>query len=309
MRAELKSVAETLAVGAWATWLARRMRRGQAVVLAYHNVVPDGDSGHGQTTLHVPLSKFRSHLDRLSETHRIVTVEALLDGSAWNANVRRPLAALTFDDAYSGAVTLGVPELVTRGLPATLFVAPGLLGRKAFWWDVLADRRGGNLPDSLREKALEEEAGDCRRILSSLQGGKELSADLPDSVRSATQEEVDDAASEPGITLASHGWSHLNLTCLSDEELESELRRPLPWLDERWDSYLLAVSYPYGSSSSRVERMAGETGYAAGFRIDSGWLSRSSIQTKRLAIPRINLPSGISSRGFEIRTSGLWPVA
>lgn len=302
----MKSAAEAMAVSAGATRIARGMRRGQAVILAYHNVVPDCEGGRGQTTLHVPMSRFSRHLDRLSETHRIVTVEALLDGSAWAGDDRRPLAALTFDDAYAGAVTLGVPELVARGLPATVFVAPGLLGRRAFWWDVLADRRGGILPDSLMEWALGGEAGDSRRILRSLRDDRESSVNLPECLKSATVEEVGDAATYPGITVASHGWSHLNLASLSDDQLERELRRPLRWLDERWDSFLPAVSYPYGSASSRVEEMAGDTGYAAGFRIDGGWLSRASINM--LAVPRINVPSGASLRGFEIRTSGLWPV-
>lgn len=132
--------------------------------------------------------------------------------------------------------------------------------------------------------------------------------DFPDSMESATETEVDNATSSPGITVAAHGWSHLNLTCLSDKGLERELRRPLRWLHERWeDSALSVVSYPYGSSSPRVEKMAGEAGYTAGFRIDAGWLSRWPSNT--LSIPRINVPAGASLRSFEIRTSGLWPIA
>jgi hypothetical protein len=38
---------------------------------------------------------------------------------------------------------LGIPELVRRGLPATVFVAPALLDQRAFWWDRLANPTTG----------------------------------------------------------------------------------------------------------------------------------------------------------------------
>lgn len=306
-RAVLKTGVEALVVSSGATRAARKLRRGQAVVLAYHNVVPDAHDGRGQRTLHVPVSRFRRHLNRLSETHRIVSLKTLVDGSAWEQDPRRPLAVLTFDDAYSGALTLGVRALVDRGLPATVFVSPGLLGGQAFWWDVVADRRGGVLPESVRTRALEEEAGDQRRILNSRDAEGGEGSSLPASLRSGTEAELASAASSPGLTLASHGWNHLCMPRLGDEELERELRRPLAWLGERWQGTLPVLSYPYGSYSSSVHRRARDVGYAAAFRIRDGWITED--RPRAIGLPRVNIPSDVSLRGLEITTSGLWPGA
>jgi peptidoglycan/xylan/chitin deacetylase (PgdA/CDA1 family) len=111
------------------------------------------------------------------------------------------------------------------------------------------------------------------------------------------------AAGRPGITLASHTWSHPNLAALAAAELEDELQRPLAWLRERFTGVLPFISYPYGLSSPAVERAAADAGYEAALRIDGGWLRDGSVN--RYAIPRLNVPSGISDAGFRLRCSGV----
>lgn len=299
----LKTAAETLAVASGATAMARRLHRGRAIVLAYHNVVPDADAGRGQATLHLPVSRFRGQLDRLAATHRIVALDRLLDGSAWDRGSRRPLAALTFDDAYAGALVVGLPQVTARELPATVFVSPALLGGRCFWWDLLADRRQGVLPGGLRRWALDEMAGDHRRILTSPDVEAADSSELPDSLKSATEEELFDAETREGVTVASHGWSHRNMARLPDEALDYELERPLEWLSARLDGFLPVLSYPYGSSSTRVRERARRARYRAALEISGGWWSPGPESL--LALPRINVPAGVSLRGFEILTSGL----
>src|SRR5690606_40922240 len=86
--------------------------------------VPPEDAGQGDTSLHLPLPRFIQQIERVARTHEIVDLETTLSGPG-----HRPRAVLTFDDAYRGAVTLALPELRKRGLPATVFVAPALLGQ------------------------------------------------------------------------------------------------------------------------------------------------------------------------------------
>ena len=71
----------------------------------------------------------------------------------------RARAIITFDDAYRGAVTQGVAEVARRGLPATVFVNPGLIDGRQFWWDMLADPASGELAAELRRQALDECGG------------------------------------------------------------------------------------------------------------------------------------------------------
>ena len=109
MRGSLKRGAELALVrsglaGAW-----RRASGRDVVVLAYHNVVPSGDNPAGDSSLHLPLSSFSAQIDVLCETHSVVPLRDLMGAGR---RERKPLAAITFDDAYRGALELGLPELL-----------------------------------------------------------------------------------------------------------------------------------------------------------------------------------------------------
>ncbi len=278
----------------------RARRRSSALVLAYHNIVPDGERPVGDLSLHLPQASFSAQLDLLASTHDIVSLDEAVrpvDGSA------RPRAAITFDDAYRGAVRAGVPELARRGLPATIFVAPAFVGGGTFWWDALADDTG--LPEAIRSHALGALRGEDSAIRrwASGQGIRERA--LPDHQTVAAEAELAEATRNAGIQLAAHTWSHPNLAALDDDQLESEISRPLEWLRARFVAVTRWISYPYGLWSPAAERVAEAAGYEGGLRVDGGWLDPARSRTQRFAIPRLNIPAGVSIAGFELRSSGL----
>jgi peptidoglycan/xylan/chitin deacetylase (PgdA/CDA1 family) len=276
-----------------------RLRRSDALILAYHNVVPDGERVVGDSSLHLPRSSFAAQLDALLEMAEVVPLDVALAGGARSSG--RPRVAITFDDAYRGAVLVGVGELTSRGLPATIFVPPALLDGGVFWWDALTPRGKPGLADAVREDALQRLAGKGSAILAEHQCHD--TSHIPAYARGASEAELHSAVESSGITLASHSWSHPNLAALSATELEEELVRPLDWLRARFDRTLPYISYPYGHHSPAVERAAAAAGYRAGLRIEGGWLRDGAAN--RYAIPRLNIPAGISEAGFRLRCSGL----
>ncbi|MFL5521275.1 MAG: hypothetical protein ACJ8B6_10085, partial [Gemmatimonadales bacterium] len=120
MRKALRGAVEFALVASGLPALGRQRRRGDTLVLAYHNVVPDGLEAFGDRSLHLPLARFRRQLAALSETHDVVGLEQLESAPSSS----RPRAAITFDDAYAGALLLGLPAALELGFPATIFVAP-----------------------------------------------------------------------------------------------------------------------------------------------------------------------------------------
>ncbi|HEX6533140.1 MAG TPA: polysaccharide deacetylase family protein [Gemmatimonadaceae bacterium] len=278
----------------------RRRRAGDVLVLAYHDVVPHGAAPMGDRSLHLPRSAFARQLDLLRATHDVIPLEAALARGA--ARASRPSAVITFDDAYRGAVTGAIEELEARGMPATVFVPPAFVGGGAFWWDALTPPGAPGLPADVREHALTALAGRSDAILAGEESRGALDA-IPSYARCATEAELRRAAAVPGITLASHTWSHPNLAALQPEALDDELRRPLAWLRERFDEVLPLLTYPYGLASPAVERAAREAGYEAALRIDGGWLSRAPAD--RYALPRMDVPAGLSPAGFRLRIAGL----
>lgn len=281
--------------------LAQRRRAGEVLVLAYHDIVPRGERPVGDRSLHLPQDEFAAQLDILRDTHDVISLEAALSGEARHGE--RASVVITFDDAYEGAVTAGVAELAARGLPATIFVAPGLLGGAEFWWDVLTPPGAPGLDAELRERALTVQAGRGATILADASSTPAARATLPAFARGASLAALCQAAATPGITLGSHTWSHPNLAALPPEALLAELARPLAWLRETFDVAVPYLSYPYGLSSPAVERMAAQVGYRAAFRIDGGWLPREP--GNRYALPRLNVPAGLSREGFRLRSAGL----
>lgn len=275
----------------------RRMA-GRSLILAYHNVVPDGLQSQGDQSLHLPLSAFLRQIDLITAHCRVLSLTDLLAEGPFNDG---PHVAITFDDAYLGAVELAFPELARRGLPSTLFVAPGLLGGRSFWWDELAGGPGG-LPEDLRRSALEAEAGRYEWIRSRLL----LNADsgpLPSCFACASEQQLRALGELGGVTFGAHSWSHPNLVRIRPDELALELERPLEWLRTSGIPMVPILAYPYGLASKTVVSAAEQAGYTAALLVAGGWLGTRARHP--WAIPRYNVPAGLSDDGLMLRLAGV----
>ncbi|HEX8692861.1 MAG TPA: polysaccharide deacetylase family protein, partial [Longimicrobium sp.] len=299
-RPRARAAAEGLLAAALPPLLGRRVRQ-DTLVLAYHNVVPRGEAPSGERSLHLPRAAFAAQLDALARTHDVVPLAEVLAPASPGA--RRPRAAITFDDAYRGAVTAGLEELAARGLPATFFVVAGRVGGGPFWWDALADGAGA-LPPAFRARALDEARGEEGAVLALARELGLADGDVPAHALPAGEAELRAAASVPGISFGAHGWSHASLARLEGEGLERELAAPLAWLRARFPFATVPwLSYPYGLSSPEAARAAAAAGYQGAVRVDGGWVRGGEID--RYAVPRLNVPAGLSRAGFRLRAAGV----
>lgn len=273
--------------------------RQRTLVLAYHNIWPDGTPLSGEHSLHLSRSEFARQLDHLAKSHDVVSIEHFLQRANDND---RPRVVITFDDAYEGALTAGIDELIAREMPATIFVSPGLLDTVT-WWDVLAERWGGEIPQNVRLRALHEQGGKGETILADHQSSRSEERSISSLPKIGSESQLSRAGARPGISIGSHTWSHPNLCALDDPGLETELTRSLQWLRARFPRTVSWISYPYGLFDSRVEGAASRTGYEGAFRIDGGWIS--GLPSRLGAVPRLNIPSGLSVDGFRLRLAGL----
>jgi peptidoglycan/xylan/chitin deacetylase (PgdA/CDA1 family) len=299
-RQSAKWVVERALVAGGAAYVGRAVRRHGAAVLAYHNIVPDRGPRVGDASLHLERSDFVRQLLDLRQSFDVVPLGELMHEPPRRRG--RPRVAITFDDAYRGALTLGVDELRRLGLPATVFVAPGLLGEPAFWWDVLADPRLGEVEPMVRARVLTERGGRTSEILA-----ERDSADNPALTalhRPSTAAEVVEALHQhSGLTLGAHSWNHPNLAAIDEAELHRELARPLEWLKRTTDRWLPVLAYPYGLTAPRVARVAAELGYVAGWRAMGGWVRPGT--TRAFDRPRVTIPAGVSRDGFALLVAGL----
>lgn len=299
MRRVLKRTAEVLLVRGGVAELVRRGRHDRPVVLAYHNVLPDGADAGADRSLHLTLSAFRQQIDLLTRTYDIAPLPELLDRPAGT----RPRAAITFDDAYRGAVTNALPELASRRLPATVFVAPGRLGRQAFWWDALSAPESAT-SSRFREHALDALGGREPEVRASSAEWGMSEVPVPAEARTATVEELGRAVEAGRVSLGSHTWSHPNVARLSLQELREELVAPLRWLGERFPDHAIPwLAYPFGLFSRLAARTAAEAGYRAALRVSGG--AFPTVIDDPFSLPRLNVSAGVSAEGFLLRTAGV----
>ncbi|MEJ2542287.1 MAG: polysaccharide deacetylase family protein, partial [Gemmatimonadota bacterium] len=290
-----------------------RLHPRKVAILSYHNVVPDADPPLGDTSLHLPLSRFRDQMDALMRHFQVVPLDVLLsesvglgiergDGIGERHGIR---VAITFDDAYRGAMELGLPELASRDLPATVFVCPGLLGNEGFWWDRFADPVAGVVPTPLRSHVLEILGGRQEEAMAWARRENIPLREMPESYRPGSLEEVEEASAS--CSLGAHTWSHVNLATIPEPEARVELDRSLSWLRKREMDIPHTLSYPYGLSSAAVRGLAARLGFAAGFLVEGGSAAPGVLVESPFLIPRLNIPRGLSLDGFIARVSGFWP--
>lgn len=275
-----------------------RRSHGRTLILAYHNVVPDRWAGRADRSLHLSQSAFLRHLDLLQTTCHVLRLQ---DAVQTNRSPDALHLAITFDDAYRGAIRFALPELASRGLPSAIFVAPGLLGHRRFWWDDIAVPDEG-LPHHVRQLAIQEFAGREDLVRLYLQRSR-AGDDLPPVFGCADSDELLDCARCGIISIGAHSWSHPNLDMTAGDALTQELARPLAWLQELDVPTLPMIAYPYGIASPAVQRAARAAGYVAGFRVDGGWMPAGSVD--RLWLPRFNVPAGLSENGLYLRLARL----
>jgi hypothetical protein len=86
--------------------------------------------------------------------------------------------------------------------------------------------------------------------------------------------------------------------------LEAELTKPVAWMRERLSGQPLEwLTYPYGFATSAVAAAAQAVGYKAALMVSGGWIQRPVKDPYFL--PRLNVPAGLTARGFRLRLAGL----
>ena len=110
------------------------MATGTALVLMYHQIVPDEASAGwvpgalADPRYGVRLSRFRAQMDLIvSRGMRVISLVDLIE-SRLPSSSSGPSVVLTFDDGYGSDWHFAAPILKERGFPATFFLATDHLG-------------------------------------------------------------------------------------------------------------------------------------------------------------------------------------
>jgi peptidoglycan/xylan/chitin deacetylase (PgdA/CDA1 family) len=184
-----------------------------------------------------------------------------------------------------------------------MFVAPGLLGGRTFWWDALAGPDG--LRAALRDHVLVALCGDDEAARAWAVRSGHVMREMPAWARSGTKSDLAAWAAGGSLSIGVHTWRHANLSRLNANDIQEELAKPLSWLRDHLSTAILPwLTYPYGIANAEVTRAVEKAGFDAALLVAGGWLPRSP--QNRFALSRLNVSSGLTAAGFRLRLAGLF---
>jgi peptidoglycan/xylan/chitin deacetylase (PgdA/CDA1 family) len=168
------------------------------------------------------------------------------------------LLSVTFDDGYADLYEYALPVLLRYGIPATVFVV------------------SATLTDDVRVDWIDDPT-----------------STPPDTLTVDEIIEMQDS----GVEFGSHGHTHGDLTELSDDECERDLRTSKQALEDLLGRPASLLAYPRGLHDARVRRAAGRAGFSLAFTT-----SKHLGPVGPFAIPRVGLYAGDGIPSLALKT-------
>jgi peptidoglycan/xylan/chitin deacetylase (PgdA/CDA1 family) len=191
-------------------------------------------------------TRLRQHLELVRRHYSIIRLKNLPSRSA----VAARSVIVTFDDAFTDFRDHAYPILAELGVPATLFVPTGYIGRSNLWDAHLTD---------VKPKPIMDVHG----------------------LRSVTADDL--------VDLGSHSVEHVRMRRVSHHAMRSQAENSKKWLEDTFGNPITLFSYPYGQRddfSSHTGKVLAEAGYQAA--VTTCWGTRNS-RRNLLALRRIHL--------------------
>lgn len=275
-----------------AVW--RVATRGRLRVLAYHGI---GDADRFEQQLR-HLARHYTPVGAAQVRGWLHGHEALPPGAVW----------VTFDDGVEDVVRLGMPLLQRHGVPATLFVCPGLIDtERLHWWQAVERASDLGLLDAPKAEVL-------RRMKS---------ATDDDRRRALAEIEVNLAATTAGVKgpqltggdlrawlaagndLGNHSFDHPRLDRCAPSEQEQQVRRAHEWLEKFLGDTPRLFAWPDGDPASAALQTLRDLEYEAVLVCDHR-LVRAKADAMALSRLRIDADSPLER--FRSVVSGAHPA-
>lgn len=313
--------------------LMRLAHRRRALILTYHRFSYGGEGGNRGTPSWAadttPAKIFAEQLEYLTRRYKVVSLSRLAEEIGRRERPPARLAAITIDDGYRDAYEIAYPLMRRFGAPATLFLPPDFIDRRAWIWtdkaryltrraasrrftikigglearldlDDHSSRRAAaerinatlkRLPDEIKDEAIERLA----RVL-----GVDLPPMAPDEFGPIDWAEAREMQSN-GIEIGSHSLTHPILTRVGDERLRLELQESKSRLEEVLKRRIEQFCYPNGDHDERVRSEVARAGYRIAVTCVGGLNKRGGdpLTLRRIHAERDGAHFVQSVSGFE----------
>jgi peptidoglycan/xylan/chitin deacetylase (PgdA/CDA1 family) len=304
-------------LAAWQGYTRRQIR-----VLSAHGVM-DTDTPASWQPLwpRIGVGQLAETLRLLQRYYRFISLSDAADMLSGRREIEPNAIVLTFDDGYRNNFTHALPVLEQLGVPATFFLATGLVGStQSYWIDRLdyaiqalrpKDRaipiNGGEvvlrfasrrtLADSyltLRRALKAHHGKDLDAVVDRLatefeaEAGRRLADIIADDPWSAvmTWDEARRARAR-GVEIGSHTVDHLRLPFVGAEVAQQQLTDSRAAIARELGTRTIHLAYPNGDCDETVRQLAQQAGYGCAVTTSRG-LNRGGdnlYELKRLPFP------------------------
>lgn len=284
--------------------LSRRASRASLIILIYHRVLSQSDD---LLPSEPSAADFSAQMDLIANLFTVLPLREAARRLRSGALPRRALC-ITFDDGYANNLHVAQPILAKRGLPATIFVAPGFLSGGRMFNDTVIEaiRRAPpeldlapaglgtlHLPDvSARRDAIatilgklkylpeEERRNRAERIAEAV--GGQLDSNLM-----MTPQEVSEAHAR-GLEIGAHTLHHPILTQTEADTALREIIESKRRLEEITGAPVTSFAYPNGRPQRDYDARHVAMVRDAGFEqaVSTAW-GAAGTESDLMQLPRI----------------------
>jgi peptidoglycan/xylan/chitin deacetylase (PgdA/CDA1 family) len=275
-------------------WWAKQQlqRNGSVVVLTFHRVLDDTEFEHTCSLAGIVLR--RQTFLKLAE-YAVRAFEAVDFVQGLEKPADRMRVMFTFDDGWKDNYTNALPVTLAHNIPVTVFVCPGLVGRKLPFWPELVSSLLGkanppssaveieSLIETLKTYTPERREKFIARLYALHASNNSNDAHTGDETVTWDDIREMDAA---GVRFGCHTQTHQILTRVSAQTARQEIRDSKRAIEGALGKVCDLFAYPNGNSSKATRRMLKEEGFTAAFTTQRGaWAGGCD----RMAIPRVNV--------------------
>lgn len=313
---------------------------GLATCLMYHRVCPDetefDDMAPGfapNRDLSVTVSAFDEQMAFVARHFNCLSLPEAVERLASGGLPERSLV-VTFDDGYLDNLTLALPILRKHAVPATMYIATGLIGQSGLsWWyeleDLIAAGDGfhvkwnkQNLYFSTIDAAAKCRAFDVlNRMLKRMEPAEQAKfmgmlrqgaiRRIRDENQLMNHRQLIELAADPLITIGAHTHHHLSLSGLNPIRLRHEMLRSKTLLESWLEQPIEHLAYPFGGQAQASDRefsAAAELGFSSAVTTRLGHFQGFHKEHLQ-ALPRIGIGYQDCMARFEWKLSGLYCMA
>jgi len=229
----------------------------------------------------------------LCKKYKIISLSDFVDKVNGKDNIVIPPKALiiTFDDGYIGNYEI-LSEIKKHNIPITIFLCSGIINTNRHYWFKYKhpDISFSRLTNISNKKKLD--------ILNKVGFSQTRNFENPQALNKKYILKMKDF-----INFQSHTLFHPILPKCSDTEAKDEIFNSKKVLEDNYNFYINAISYPNGDYSDRDINICKKAGYTCGLTVDYGF---NSFNTDLFRLKRISVNDTDNIDELIVKASGVW---